>query len=178
MKRLVAYVSHPVGSSNGNDMIHRQNNIANAAGWIRYLVLHTHWAILCPWYPYVVALDEQHLPRGMVDNTAVLERCDLLIQCGGQVSTNMVVEEREAGRHRVPVVNLTDLGFQPPWGASINKLLSERAELAIRATPRRKWMPPLTLEQIRTLEAGCHTTNEKAREILGEILHSALLSST
>lgn len=149
--KLLAYMSHPIGVGNGDDMVHRQDNIANAAAWIRFLVTNTRWAISCPWYPYVVALDgERHRPRGLVDNIASLRRCDLLLQVGGNVSPHMRSERDAAMAFRVPVVDLTDLGYQPPWSmpeGEVIHMLSRRASDAVTAGPRAAWMTALTHDQ-------------------------------
>lgn len=179
--RLVAYLSHQIGVGNGNDMVHRQDNIANAAAWVRFLVTSTRWAICCPWYPYVVALDEQHRTRGIVDNIAILERCDILLQCGGRISAHMEVECQQAVERGVTVVDLTDLGYQPPWSMAINEfslLIGRRADAALRSAPRAAWMPRLSQDQVRTLEEGTAATSPRAGEILHDIIEHARVPRT
>lgn len=177
--RFLAYLSHPIGIGNGGDLVHRQDNIANAAAWLRFLVQHTRWAICVPWYPYIVALDgETHKPRGLVDNITVLERCDVLVQVGGQISTHMEFECEQALGRRIPVVNLTDFGFTPPWNTptpEITKILADRAAAALAAVPRVPWMPQLTSDEQVAVKAMMTETRE-----VGGVLHdlmSRLLSA-
>lgn len=158
--KIVAYLAHPVGSGHApEDLERRQNNIANALAWLQFLVDVTGWAVNVPWLPYVQRLDENtYRARGIADDLACLERCDLLVATGGTWSPGMVAERGAAEEHGLPIVDLTSWGFAPPQiGAdvsSVRALVAARTQIALRRRPRRVWLPPLELDEVGELKGN------------------------
>lgn len=177
MPKILAYLSHPVGVGNGKDLLHRQDNIANAVNWLNFLTRATRWAIAIPWFPYVAA--DVDKPRGLVDNLVTLERCDVVLQCGGMISTHMVIERTHAERRAIPAIDLTDLGTSPPWervGTSeLAAMLRARARDVESKQPRAVWMPPLSRGEIDGLrqlvrQLGDSGDNASVRDTLNSIV--------
>lgn len=153
---VVAYISHPVGIALGSaeDFAARQNNLANFIDWVSFLARHVRWSLEISWYAYIVALGEQGKPLGMVHNLAKLERCDFVVQIGGNVSPHMGYELQQAARRNIPNVDLTGMGYAPPWHwdeRAIQSFIEERAANAMRSGSRAPWMPPLTAADLETL---------------------------
>lgn len=111
---MIAYLSHSLGASNGDDSIRRQDNISNALAWLAFLTEATSWAITMPWYPNVVALRELHRPIAFASQLRILSRCDAIVLVGGAISAHMQHEADYAKKNRVGVVDLIDLGYYPP----------------------------------------------------------------
>lgn len=150
-RKLVAYLAHPVG----HDPVQREKNIANTRAWLRFLVDHTDYAISVPWLPYVCELEEElYRDRGIADDLASLERCDIVILCGGRVSPGMAAEADHAHRHGIPVVDLTGYGYTPPPldDARARSGIAFRVGKAIGARARRVWLPPLDEGTIQNLK--------------------------
>lgn len=156
MRKLVAYLAHPVGpGSTVAELEARQRNIANTHAWLRFLVDHTDFAISVPWLPYVQTLEElTYRERGIADDLAGLERCDLVILCGGQVSAGMAKERELAIKLGMPVVDLTSFGYHPPAldEERARAVIAFRANRATSARPRRVWLPPLTPARVENLK--------------------------
>lgn len=181
---LIAYLSHPVGPGNGHGMVQKHDNIAKASEWIGYLVEATHWPIVCPWFAYLAALGtELKRPRGLIDQLMILERCDLLVLCGGWISPHMRLEHSRAVKHGIPILDLTDFGEYPPrYGTeSFDKsttVVASRAAAAINSIPRRVWLPPLSLTEVQTLRLARNALREdpkhdEASELLRRIITAA-----
>ena len=155
---LVVYISHPVGEINGDAMSVRHDNIANAGDWIRLLAECTSWTLCCPWYPLVVALDDHKWDtRRMRDALDVLERCDMLVLCGGIVSPHMRIEFQRARRLGMPIIDLTPYGVIPPLPTEDAALqITEIAARAIDVRQRRVWMPLMTEADFETLKRARH----------------------
>ena len=116
---VVAYLDHPLGEGDGDRTVELVENTASALDWFRFMKRVTMWSIQCPWYISIVAgMGEMRFPvRDMRDRIAVLRRCDIYIMVGGFVSPHMRIHENHC-RHRIdpqPVLDLTDLGWRPPW---------------------------------------------------------------
>ncbi len=183
MNKLLAYLSHPVGPGNGEDTIRRGDNLANAGAWLKFLVLHTKWAVCCPWWAYVANLDESMKPRGMVDNAVHIERADIVVQVGSHVSHHMAIERTHAARNRIPIVDLTELGAVPPLSvmteAEITKVIRDKTQQALHAGYRSVWMPPLSLAEIETLQDARKRLvpvdgDDHARAVIDRILGAAI----
>lgn len=164
---LIAYLSHPVGPGNGHGMVQKHDNIANASEWLRFLVETTRWAIVCPWFSYLAALGtELHRPRGLIDQLMILERCDILVLCGGWISPHMRLEHTRAIKHGIPILDLTNYGDRPPRAGSqeferAGPVLILRAAESINAIARRVWLPPLTTTEVQLLRTARNTLREK-----------------
>jgi hypothetical protein len=155
--KIVAYLAHPIGP--GKTMVelaNRRDNIANALAWLRWLVDHSTWSISAPWLPYVQVLDEgTYGDRGIADDLAGLERCDLIILTGGRTSAGMAAERDHAKELGMPVVDLTSWGFSPPSTEdNAAAALDLRAKQALARTPRRPWLPPLDADAIGELRGN------------------------
>lgn len=116
---IVAYLTHPLGERDAGDGIERGNNMANAMDWFKFLISTTPWAIMCPWFVYVAAVDDAfHRPRALRDQIELMSMCDLVVLTGGRLSAHMRIELGHAQRRiegSMPVIDLLPLGFLPPW---------------------------------------------------------------
>lgn len=169
MAVLVAYLTHPLGPKNGDEVIARQDNIASAVSWFRFLVETTRWVINCPWFSYIVAADEEiHRPRALMDQMFLLDRSDMLVQTGGYISPHMEIEEKRARWRGIPVVNLTPFGRHPPMDISSDQASAIIAACAAQALAQARvtWMPPLLPQEIRELEANRKTLIEAGASML------------
>ena len=179
--KLLAYLAHPVGMDRTlAEQAIRRDNIANALAWLTWLVDNTRWAVSTPWLPYVQVLSETtHRERGIDDNLASLERCDLIVLTGGRVSDGMEAERAHAVEHRIPVVDLTGWGFHAPDAAHTEEA---RAVLAMRLKrvtfdrPRRVWFPPLSVDQVGELRGNRAVlrSHEVDHDVLDAIIESAI----
>jgi hypothetical protein len=132
---VVAYLTHPLGERDAGQGMDYPDNVAGAMQWLKFLVMATQWAVVCPWFPYLVALDETFYGRrAFIDNLEVLCRSDVLVLCGGRMSPHMSQELRMAGNagligKAIPVLDLLGLGAAPPW----NRLDQARRDIAAKA---------------------------------------------
>lgn len=120
---MIVYLAHPLGGDT-------DRNAARARRWLRWLMdCEPDIAFCCPWLPYVDvgrpeektgsgAVDPDSLPeyraRCLRDDIEIAGRCDGIVFVGGRVSPGMQMEAdavQEAGGW---IVNLTDLGEEPP----------------------------------------------------------------
>lgn len=151
--KIVAYLSHPLTDE---DIARRQDNLAGAFDWFRFLVEATPWAILAPWLPYVQVLSPIQRDRGLADNRAAIERADLFVVTGGRVSVRMSDERDHAAGCGLPIVDLVSWGeVAPPSGdATSLAALQLRTRHAINGRPRRVWLPPLERDEIGELKGN------------------------
>ena len=121
---VLAYLTHPLGDRDALDEFGgfaRQNNIGNAMQWLKFMVMATQWSVVCPWFPYLVALDETFFGRrAFIDNLEVLTRSDVLVLVGGRNSPHMrqearMAQSRDISGRAIPVLDLLTLGAAPPW---------------------------------------------------------------
>lgn len=118
---LVAYLAHPVGAP---DEAGVQANVQRGLRWLRWLVERTDLAVTAPWVGHVLAFLGTDADanagtgavhpiraRGMRDNLAVVDRCDLVVLCGDRVSSGMA-EERDGGA--IASCDLTVYGLAEP----------------------------------------------------------------
>jgi hypothetical protein len=156
--KIVAYLAHPVGpGSTLAELEARRENIANALAWMHYLVDVTPWAISVPWLPYVQVLDEgTYRERGIADDLAGLERCDVCVLTGGRISEGMAKERDAAILAGLPVINLISFGFRPPTRNDIGAmaLIGLKVKQAKDARPRRVWLPRLSVDEIGELKGN------------------------
>lgn len=156
-RKIVAYLAHPIGpGSTPEDLDRRQDNIAGALAWLQWLVDHTSWSVNVPWLPYVQRLDENtYRLRGIEDDLAVLERCDVIVLAGGRVSPGMVDELTHAKTNGIPHVDLTSWGPTPPALPvdSGRAVVALREYNAFRARARRVWLPPISKGDLDSLRA-------------------------
>lgn len=116
-EKTMVYVDHPLGER--SDVEKWTQNIDNAGKWAKWLFKQTPFAILIPWWPLVVLIDDpMDQPRLLTDQVLMILRCaDILVQCGGNVSTHMREHEEHARRKKIPVANLTQFAVHSPYGA-------------------------------------------------------------
>lgn len=112
MTRLCVYVAHPVS---GNV----DANVRNTLRWLSWLMAtEPGVAFVAPWIPCLLAgaddSDPKQRERGMLDNLALVERCDGIVLVGGRVSTGMQREANVALLAGRWVADLTSLGAKPP----------------------------------------------------------------
>jgi hypothetical protein len=154
---LVAYLSHPIGEmDSAAEQIARHDNIRNAGEWLEFLIELAEWAILCPWLAYVTpSIRKLHGPRAFVHQIIILERCDLLVQVGGMLTSHMAEEQRHAIRHDIPVIDLTHHGERPPLilekRDAAEQDVRQHALRLMGRRRRRQWLPPLTVEEVNEL---------------------------
>lgn len=154
---LVGYLSHPIGPADHYTAFQeRCDNIVNAGDWLRFLIQRTKWAIMCPWLAYTVAGgSELYGPRALTDQIMLLERCDMLIQVGGELSPHMTIERNHARRAGLRIIDLTDLGYRPSNPDRIATILKTRTkQLELTTRRRRTWMPPLEDADVDALRAA------------------------
>lgn len=178
---LVVYLSHPLGEEDSSD---RGDNISNALEWFRFFVGHTRWALTAPWYPYAIALRETiYGERQLVDQLRIMERCDILVLCGGWISPHMHEEIKRAHRLGIPVLDLTMMGVRPPDDNTedVAQLIVHRARRTIVGRPRRVWIPLLTIYDVEALKDARHSLyshmpgeHEAAVRIVDRIISAAL----
>lgn len=176
--KIVAYLAHPVGPDRTPaEVAARRDNIANTLAWMRWLVENTRWAILVPWLPYVQILDETtHRDRGIADDLAFLERCDVIVLTGGRISPGMAAELAHAHAHGIPVVDLTSWGFRPLEGdPGAAAALALRTRRAITDRPRRVWLPPITVDNLDELKGNraILRANEADHDVVSAIIAAA-----
>lgn len=104
----VIYVAHALGA--GPD---REANRARAARWCRWVALLGH-APVADWIILSGVFDESHRERGLAIDCELVERVDEVWLVGGRVSPGMQVEADHARRCGVTVLDLTELGEEPP----------------------------------------------------------------
>lgn len=179
---FVAYLSHPIGDD--DDPEQKGDNISNAGKWLNFLVDNTRWAILCPWLAYTTTLGQTvYGPRALMDQITLLERCDVLVQVGGDITPHMVIERNHAVRNELPVVDLTRFGFFPGTRDAVRqqiaKDLRQQIDRARGMMRRRVWLPPLAPEDITALRAAERTLSadpfsDDARMMIQKIVNAAL----
>lgn len=92
-----------------------QGNRARAARWCAWAVRQG----VCPVAMWIVLTGElpetpENRALGLELDCEVVRRCDELWLVGGRVSSGMQEEALEARRHGIPVLDLTELGEEPP----------------------------------------------------------------
>lgn len=139
--RPVVYLAAPVSAPTIDGV---RANLARAKRWLWALRCATDWSICAPWIPAVeAALDSgaaehDERARGLVDDVAVVERCDAVVGCGGRWSSGMLIE----GHAARSTIDLTPIGEEPPAAdvlrAYIETLCGEsmRARSAAKAGTR------------------------------------------
>lgn len=126
---IVSYLAHPVGVGP-----ERPKNLENVNGWFLAL-FHAcdRIAINVPWKIYVDNLDESYKNRALRDDLAVLSTCKVIILVGGRISPGMLLEATTARTLGIRVIDLTDMGYNPPRIDDENaiKALAERLAIAL-----------------------------------------------
>ena len=93
-------------------------NCTRARRWLRWAIdAHADIAFCVPWLPYLDVLTDDGGPvraRGLRDDVAMALRCDEIWLVGGRVSRGMAQERDAMAAAGKTVVDLTDLGHEPP----------------------------------------------------------------
>lgn len=109
---LACYVAHPVGQPPD-----REANLARALRWFSYLVrTYDNRAFSMPWLPYCLTLPEtqENRARGIRDDLVQLRLCSEIVLVGGHLSPGMRHELELARTSGMRVLNLLELGAEPP----------------------------------------------------------------
>lgn len=112
MSRPVLYMAHPLGAPEAAGV---RANLERAMRWLAWLRrTFPETTFIAPWIATVLAGADEHDPvqreAGLVDDCAVVERCDGIVLCGGRESSGMTREATRARR----AWDLTGLGDEPP----------------------------------------------------------------
>lgn len=107
--RKVVYISHPLGQ--GPD---REKNRQNAKRWVCWAALAKGVSPIADWITLSEFWDESKRDIGLDCDVAAVAKCDELWHVGGRISTGMRVEEEAARAAGIPVIDLTELGYEPP----------------------------------------------------------------
>lgn len=111
---VIAYLAHPVGGTNGREMVEQAENVYNGGRWWKFLTLHTQWAVMIPWSPHYIYGDNR--VRAINDQIEILDACGVLILTGEYVAGYMEILRERAYLQRKPILNLLDLGDDvPEW---------------------------------------------------------------
>lgn len=107
----VVYIAHPLGS---NRTI-RELNRERASRWLAWAAEQgvapvADWIILSGQWTE----SDANRARGLEIDKALVARCDELWLVGGRVSEGMKVEADAARASGVEVIDMTDLGDEPP----------------------------------------------------------------
>jgi hypothetical protein len=177
---LVAYLSHPIGDV--NDVYIGEENLVNIGKWFNFLVDNTRWAFMCPWLIYTTTSSQDVCgPRALMNQITLLERCDLLVQVGGQPSPRMMIERNHAVRNELPIIDLTHFGHFPGTREAVRKSIAKdlRAQFdQARKMRHRVWLPLLTPEDVTALRSAALTLradpySNDARMLIQRIIHAA-----
>lgn len=106
----LVYIAHPYGG--------KPENLERARRWLRWAWRSNHDdGFLAPWIEGCTALGDrtpESRDRGLEFDQQVVSMCDELWLVGGEISPGMKVEEEAARRFNVNVIDMTDLGPEPP----------------------------------------------------------------
>lgn len=135
--RNVLYVAHPLSPTEaemadaGRSIstlptitVAINRNVERAMRWLAWLRrAFPETTFIAPWIATVMSLYGDDSPAlreaGLVDDCAVVERCDGIVLCGGRISSGMY---REACAGRFPahwICDLTGLGGEPPGSVPV-----------------------------------------------------------
>lgn len=142
MTRQILYVAHPLAPTEdeiasrlpgSNDVARRdatkwalQDNLQRALRWLAWLrKSFPETTFIAPWIAAVMSGEDDADPAareaGLVDDCAVVERCDGIVLCGGRISSGMRREmehswgkPEEGGPFQQVVHDLTPGGVEPP----------------------------------------------------------------
>lgn len=125
-RRTVLYMAAPLSPTElefvlvGGDPDHALlDNLDRAERWLAWLRRSfPDVTIIAPWIASVRASADDTNPatreRGLIDDCAVVERCDGIVLVGGRISSGMARERATAEDAGLDVVDLTALGAEPP----------------------------------------------------------------
>lgn len=137
---MLAYLSHSLGTGKGDQMVRRHDNVSNAIEWWKWLVIHTQLNVQMPWLPAVAgSIHELFRPKVYANQLAAIRRFDVLVLVGEIVSDHQDEERDVAAVAGVAVLDLTDLGREPPpMTATLLMLLHARIAAAAAARPQQR----------------------------------------
>lgn len=115
-------------------------NLERALRWLAWLRRSfPETTFIAPWIATIMSLDGDDSPdlreAGLVDDCAVVERCDGIALCGGRISSGMRREEEHGDGNAIAfeVYDLTHLGREPPdgmtLGIAVDRVLGKLAGL-------------------------------------------------
>lgn len=123
--RLILYVAHPLAPLPADvaaDELHPEprsaaleQNLRRAMRWLSWLRRSfPEVTFVAPWIAAVMSGEDDSDPKqreaGLIDDCAVVERCDGIVLVGGRISSGMAREREHARR----CWDLTGLGKEPP----------------------------------------------------------------
>jgi hypothetical protein len=147
-QQVVVYLDHPLGDAG---TLEYHDNIANSGKWLDFLVSCTPWVVIAPWAFYAQHLHGHAMEvRRGVDTLHMIDRCDMVVLCGGRLAPHSRLVTKRARGRGVPLLDLGPMGFEPPEVSEASRaslLAKARRTLAGRA--RRIWMPLLEQADIK-----------------------------
>jgi hypothetical protein len=106
----VVYIAHPLGQ--GPD---REANRLRAARWCGYLAKEFNIAPVADWIVLSsVWSEEDGRQLGLAIDVVLVQRCDEVWLVGGRISPGMAIEVAAAQAAGIKVIDMTDLGPEPP----------------------------------------------------------------
>lgn len=115
----LVYLSHPV---RGLTRKETSGNLRRAKRWLRwYILTHPSCAVIAPWISACEVFDEDEpgvRERGLKSDLLVIEHCDEIALCGGEISPGMQCELDWAHKHNLTVRDFIAMGTEPPREAS------------------------------------------------------------
>lgn len=111
MSRRIAWMAHPLSGDIAG-------NLARAERWLKWLLAtFPDVDFVADWILYCRVLDDTNpvdRERGLQMDEEMISRCDDYVMVGGRVSSGMERERVMAEESGVRIINLIDLGDEPP----------------------------------------------------------------
>lgn len=128
-RRPVVYLAHPVGATTVEGI---SAHLRRARRWYWRLRAAAPWVVSCPWMCEVLACIEANVAEadgrdaGIANMCRLIDGCDAIVLVGGRVSTGMAIERDHAVKRGLRVIDLTDLGDEPPAHDALLEALAAR----------------------------------------------------
>lgn len=108
----VVYIAHPLNAATDEE---RERNRSNAAKWCAWAAMKQRVAPVADWIVLSGVLSEaEGRERGLLIDCELIGRCDEIWLVGGRISPGMQIEAEHARQMLIPIVDLTDMGYEAP----------------------------------------------------------------